>query len=63
MVKQYINTKYKIELSEGSQLMETFGKNNLLLACIDSEDPEYIMPHSYNPIFCSVLKDPEFPHY
>ena len=27
--------------------METLGKNNLLLSCIVSEDPEYIISHSY----------------
>ena len=45
MVKQHINAKYQIEFPEGSRLMETLGKNNLLLACIDSEDPELIIPH------------------
>ena len=56
MVKQHINAKYQIEFPEGSRLMETLGRNNLLLACTDSEDPEFIIPHSYT--FINIQYNP-----
>ena len=42
LIKKHIFEKFGIE---GELLMETLGRNNILLQCIDSEDNEIIIPY------------------